>query len=576
MGIAFDNNTQGGKAPEVEPQAQTQTAQQQEEFSKTPGSIGEEQKSFSGAPSVGSDLFSRFSAIRNTLTGGALDFLNEVQNTLNNSRLAQTGKIEVVRLVKPQEAHVFIYKNYAVPFVFEEYVRECGSCVFMAATIKTTPAELSEDVFTQLHRVRPDVEPVSLPVVIAREDYSRGVNFGQWLEAMFTFRAMPEQFTCEKLFRGKRLEIHDNEAEYDAVYDMLCPHKTQLRADVKLTFWLTDANRPRNNQDTSERRLYQVQSQDQCVGCMGLVTDFIDQRKLPRRDPMTGDPIMPFKAVTYVSDINLAIPSATLGYLLIARAKPLILQNRIWLNPYLTGMDIDAHDKHRAITALMTDAEGKILVNPSADQCREFIDKFVDTRTQILVELNEGRALAYRADRSDSDNRATMDSIIKDVEEFLGTQANFQPSIGMRKVIDDAEVKYRGFYYFGNKVLDTDNIDALTEICKSGIDGEEIIALRNAKTSDPERLMEAQRRIESSANIRYLYRTAVQEIDPNLLTFIDNVASAYLGPSYFNQMRPEVDIASYQARAQRWSQYGESRFAPGASFFAYDGYHGRW
>lgn len=562
MAIEFENKNGAKAAPEVEP---TAAQQPQEEFSKTPGGMNEPQKSFSGAPSVGStDVFTRFASMNSALSEKARLFLTTVQTNLEQMQVNATKprKIEVVKMVYPKEAHVFICEGFAVPFIFEECVPPCGSCTFMAASQPTGDSrsnEPSHDIYTQLNRLRPDVKDIHSPVVIDREDYTRGVRFAQWLSRLFAVRLDGVTIYAD-MFKGKRIEIHDSAVEYDQAYEFLCPHATQLRADVKLTFWLVDANRQRNNQDNSELALYQAQSQDMCIGCVGLATDFIHK-------PFDGSGKDMYYPVTYITDDNPLIPTDACTYLFGARLKSLVLQNRLWAKPYTNLNDKDPHDHVRDIGNLFPDDNGAPFKTNDLGQLKQILDTSFEP-VQIQFELNEGRALPYGADRRDTVDASTIAAIIHDISNLIGTEIPYSPNTDTPIVT--REVKYRGFYEYGNKVLDTANIDTLTQIAKTGARGEEIRALELAKSGHPSQLMDAQRRLEPT--VRYLYRTASQEIDPQLLTIVDNEISRIIGPSFFNQMRPQINVASYAEAAARWGKYSNSGFSSGASYWAYDNY----
>lgn len=561
--MAMDFDAENGKtAPAVDNTQAKANAQAQEEFARTPNLGENEHRRFEGAPSVSDDLFYRFSAMSSALSLAASNFIAALTNGLKKADedAANPLGIEIIKLNSPNETRVVIAKGVAIPFVLAEYCPAYGSCTFMAATQENPK---NNDVNNVIRALRKDVKYIHPATVITTADYARGEHFANWTLRVLSV-AIEGVKATKRLFRGKHFEIHYSAQEYDAMYEVLCPHAQQLRADIKLTVWVTDNNVDQRRQPDDELALYQKQAQSTCIACIGLYTDFIEQELTDHGD-ITRKVVMN-RPVVYVSDRNYLVPSDSFDYLIAGQLLNQFIQNNFWAMPYTSLADKDVHGNTRDIGNLFLDDKGRPWKCGDFENLRKTLNSSF-LKPVMYFCLNEGRALPYGLIRTDSSDEKVVASIIKDISEIVDVDIKYDPSSAI-KPVTTREVRYRGFYQFANSQLDSDYIDTLTQTAKTGARSELVRQLGLSKLNVPLPLMTVQRQLEPS--VQYYYRTLAQIIDPELLDILSCELAKVVGMNNMNQGTPLVNVGAYANDAERYARYSNPSYTSNVSYYAYD------
>lgn len=476
-----------------------------------------------GAPSV-----SIFAAVNsqqrwnNGLNPAAQQFLNDFEEAIkyiNEQRqVGSKWAYEMVKLTMPAEARVAMIDGYAVPLIFSEFVNNTG-VVF--ASVK--------QAYESIHQLRPSFKKILNPLIITKDDYQNGRAFAYGYAAQIISMTEGTGVTAESL-KEARLEVHDVPSEYDAAYAVMNPHKDQLRADVKLTVYaVPKAFQKAPNLINNEAAMYNANTDVMTpIATVGVYTEWF---RAPAQQGFKYQPVV------HISEISSVFKSTELlGLILVQAIK--VLRERAWDLPYRNFGTKDANGNVINVGNLFVNADGSLWSMTTPDE-------YVKTKQSsfleplFVIDVTLGRFMVSGLAELIGD----INTQVNTINTMIGACDAQYAAENDPGLITPIQRWYRGFYNHGSKVIDTANIDYLTEITKTPKLAATLEELLNTKGPDAMMAgayLEAQKRCEDSSV--FYYHVTTVALSASLMTALEAGLQKWVALTGFNNLAPQTNV----------------------------------
>jgi hypothetical protein len=494
---------------------------------------------FTGAPDTSSLAdFAKFYDAPSGISEAGRQFLNDMSedlhNGVKNSRTPFWNNIEIVQLSQPNDTHAVICNNRAVIYIMAE------------SNINNNdyPVIHSEKLAVEdLHRIKPEVVVLQV-ICISPDDYIRAKDFAAATRNLFVAAFNTNKINIQNLINTS-ISISDNPRDYELAYSRLCPHAVPLRHDLTATIYIQSKQpwqQNVNNMMQPEKNQYWLAAEQQARVPLAVIGGYVEYVR--NNALLSGD--IRYIPVIHITEINSSIVAdEMLPIFLILGVKRFLLSN-IW-ESYYRSNSIDVHGNRVNIGYLFPDGNGGRCDIKTDESFNQTMRAQFDP-AQVVLDVVEGRFKLPGMWKLASNDPVVAQSLINDYMQFFNN-AIAPYSGGQPYCISDSQ--YRGFYMYGNKVLDTAYIDYMAEYARHPEDVMkcEKLLLRKA---NPMLAIADQKQFEP--DLKLLYRADVIALNPNFVSWLDT-AMPCLNVAQNIQQTGIAPVTGVLANANAWGQY---------------------
>lgn len=488
------------------------------------------------------DIFQRMGSVRSFSAEGA-EYIKKLREEFDNAakNADYSLKVDFITLSTPKDTLVLMNGNDAVILTFEES---------NPGTSDQPTSHLDREAMNELLRTHPDAQLVKF-LIVTKEDYAKYAVMAKTIQSYFLCRNNAldiNQVNLDSL--GKcNFSYSMSQEDFDRAQQVLNPHGVPLRHDGVITIYMSNKPINQNNYNRTEEEIYYGRSGDDQrtpIATISWYTKFIKKSMDENR----------YYPVIVLSEINTLLNSAVMLPLWISLGitKALIEDN--WWKLY-------------------TRISGKInignlipFVDPSGDKnaptrwvckndedLRKLRTEYLEKPT-IVLGVTEGRASPLGVEEFTT---GLEDSIIGNISRFLRNPIQLTPA----DQLINAAPFYRGVFPYGDKVMDSEYIEFLSEYARcpsNAVNLEQKLCYERSMPS-----IKAAELREIQPEIRWLYRTDTVVLPPNLmLALCRQLGSMNFGG--YQQMSNLFDTSIYGASAKQW-QDSQMNNAAGYSGF---------
>lgn len=512
-------------APETGTAQQTQQAQQ-----------AQPQPNYNSAPAVSLNDYVSYYDSPSGISEAGKKFLEGLRGDLQDPVKAAHGlDIKVIELVQPVDTIAVINKKAAVILLFAESNMNPDYPV----------AHCSKLAAANLGSIEPGCSVLET-IVLVPDDYNRYHNFASHIRNAFIAVNNPNRLTIENI-RASNLSFSDNPNDYYAARDRLSPHAIPLRADVMITVY---SQSHQQKGAYVQQNMYGPENEDYWArsgaagGRVPIATIGINYKPFRTQEFGLGKIAINLE----INELATCIPDIRMLALLIPIAVEKCLVSGSWVE-YYRNNPINAHGDHINIGQLFPDGNGGRgnVVN------KETFDQLIHTQfltPNVLLNIPEGRARIPGMWKFVSNRQDVYQDVVNDFCLFYGGQYPYTDQV-TPYALEEGNTTYRGFYLFGNKMLDTDNIDYFGEYPRHPEDAVKCDTLL-LKKANPLLTVQDQRQFEP--NLSLIYSVDSVSIRPQFYKWLRSQLPM-LNILYNNNNNGIVSMANSVNASQAWDQY---------------------
>ena len=458
------------------------------------------------------------------LSAEGKNFLATVDNVLTDHDFTfeHNWGVKVLKLSSVRDSQIIVVNDKAI-------------AVIMAETNLTDPNHsvvgLSRNAFRELDSQNSNCKLIST-IVITPEDYANANKFANYIRNMFTIALANDAgqyLTMDSICKDSSFTYRYDIDAYEEAYRKINPHAVPLRHDLCLTIYA----QPREWDNGFYR--------GQAFAAIGGYVEFLRVSEYEHK----------YLPIVHISEISAAYPDCSIVPLLLSIATREFIFHNGWQVPY-RRLQTDAHGNVMYLGALFPSAPNisKAVEHP------EIFESILATGicpAQLVLDVTEGRA--------------TLPGLIKygfspkeSTEYILQSYANF---FGCNFIRPDEPITYlerpffRGYYSYGEKKLDSANIDYISEYSRHPNLGSNCAELLVPQV-EPASTAAIMRKFEP--DLRLYYRTQTVGFDPrffgSVITKVESMPDAFR--CGILSIDPRGGTRSYRARAEEWGKYMRS------------------
>lgn len=212
------------------------------------------QSTQSSAPSFVDVL--RKSSMTSMLSPDGIKYIKDLKELLSNQdNVADGAVIRITSLSYPSEALAVHCGKYAVVIIFSEAVSNTDTNI-------PTVGYARGAVRTMRELIGQDVQLLNT-IVITPRDYNRVTHMASHLINVFKTMIIPEfQALNASSFNNLSIDVSPNPEIYDSMVERSSVHSTPARADIRLTFFLSDGKKNTNDSGVFSRAEHSVNRTD--------------------------------------------------------------------------------------------------------------------------------------------------------------------------------------------------------------------------------------------------------------------------------------------------------------------------
>ena len=446
------------------------------------------------------------------LSAEGKNFLATVDNVLTDHDFTfeHNWGVKVLKLSSVRDSQIIVVNDKAI-------------AVIMAETNLTDPNHsvvgLSRNAFRELDSQNSNCKLIST-IVITPEDYTNANKFANYIRNMFTIALANDAgqyLTMDSICKDSSFTYRYDIDAYEEAYRKINPHAVPLRHDLCLTVYAQAANRNFNYVEFLRASEY-------------------EHKYLP---------------IVHISEISAAYPDCSIVPLLLSIATREFIFHNGWQVPY-RRLQTDAHGNVMYLGALFPSAPNisKAVEHP---EISESILATGICPAQLVLDVTEGRATLPGLIKYGFSPKESTEYILQSYANFFG--CNF---IRPNEPITYPERSFfRGYYSYGEKKLDSANIDYISEYSRHPNLGSNYAELLVPQV-EPASTAAIMRKFEP--DLRLYYRTQTVGFDPrffgSVITKVESMPDAFR--CGILSIDPRGGTRSYRVRAEEWGKYMRS------------------
>ena len=474
------------------------------------------------------------------LSAEGKNFLATVDNVLTDHDFTfeHNWGVKVLKLSSVRDSQIIVVNDKAI-------------AVIMAETNLTDPNHsvvgLSRNAFRELDSQNSNCKLIST-IVITPEDYTNANKFANYIRDMFTIALANDAgqyLTMDSICKDSSFTYRYDIDAYEEAYRKINPHAVPLRHDLCLTVYAQAANRNFNNYGRigteADTYLRDNQSEKQAFATIGGYVEFLRASEYEHK----------YLPIVHISEISAAYPDCSIVPLLLSIATREFIFHNGWQVPY-RRLQTDAHGNVMYLGALFPSAPNisKAVEHP---EISESILATGICPAQLVLDVTEGRATLPGLIKYGFSPKESTEYILQSYANFFG--CNF---IRPNEPITYPERSFfRGYYSYGEKKLDSANIDYISEYSRHPNLGSNYAELLVPQV-EPASTAAIMRKFEP--DLRLYYRTQTVGFDPrffgSVITKVESMPDAFR--CGILSIDPRGGTRSYRVRAEEWGKYMRS------------------
>ena len=464
------------------------------------------------------------------LSAEGKNFLATVDNVLTDHDFTfeHNWGVKVLKLSSVRDSQIIVVNDKAI-------------AVIMAETNLTDPNHsvvgLSRNAFRELDSQNSNCKLIST-IVITPEDYTNANKFANYIRNMFTIALANDAgqyLTMDSICKDSSFTYRYDIDAYEEAYRKINPHAVPLR----------QANRNFNNYGRigteADTYLRDNQSEKQAFATIGGYVEFLRASEYEHK----------YLPIVHISEISAAYPDCSIVPLLLSIATREFIFHNGWQVPY-RRLQTDAHGNVMYLGALFPSAPNisKAVEHP---EISESILATGICPAQLVLDVTEGRATLPGLIKYGFSPKESTEYILQSYANFFG--CNF---IRPNEPITYPERSFfRGYYSYGEKKLDSANIDYISEYSRHPNLGSNYAELLVPQV-EPASTAAIMRKFEP--DLRLYYRTQTVGFDPrffgSVITKVESMPDAFR--CGILSIDPRGGTRSYRVRAEEWGKYMRS------------------
>ena len=458
------------------------------------------------------------------LSAEGKNFLATVDNVLTDHDFTfeHNWGVKVLKLSSVRDSQIIVVNDKAI-------------AVIMAETNLTDPNHsvvgLSRNAFKELGSQNSNCKLIST-IVITPEDYTNANKFANYIRNMFTIALANDAgqyLTMDSICKDSSFTYRYDIDAYEEAYRKINPHAVPLRHDLCLTIYA----KPREWDNGFDR--------GQVFAAIGGYVEFLRVSEYEHK----------YLPIVHISEISAAYPDCSIVPLLLSIATREFIFHNGWQVPY-RRLQTDAHGNVMYLGALFPSAPNisKAVEHP------EIFESILATGicpAQLVLDVTEGRATLPGLIKYGFSPKESTEYILQSYANFFGCN-----SIRPNEPITYPERPFfRGYYSYGEKKLDSANIDYISEYSRHPNLGSNCAELLVPQV-EPASTAAIMRKFEP--DLRLYYRTQTVGFDPrffgSVITKVESMPDAFR--CGILSIDPRGGTRSYRARAEEWGKYMRS------------------
>lgn len=460
---------------------------------------------------------------------------NELNNPMKKASKTYWADIRVMNLSQPNDTLAVVDHGWAVILIMAE----------SNLSIDDYPvAHLSKLAASNLGTIVPGVQIIET-IVITPDDYPRADKFASYIRSLFVAMLKPGKATVASV-GASNLTFSENPRDYEAALAQLSPHGVPLKADLCLTIY----HQLRQQYNYNQQNIWAPENEDywksaegqsrRVLATVGCNLEFI------KSNPLATD--YKYTVRFHISDINSSILANELIPVFIVIAVKKFVLSDAW-KMWLRSNPVNAHGERINVGYLFPDGNGG-RSDVKTDEAFNTIMQMQFDGVEVVLDVVEGRARLPGLWKFVSSDRNTIDSVLGDFANFFG--GNIEPYQGaVPYMLNDGATQYRGVYMFGNKTLDTANIDFFGEYPRHNQDIAKCEKLLFKKLN-PLQAIQEQKAFEP--DLKVLYSSDSVSITPDFYGWM-NRNMPILNNLYTMQGNGMANTAGTVSNAAAWNQF---------------------
>ena len=458
------------------------------------------------------------------LSAEGKNFLATVDNVLTDHDFTfeHNWGVKVLKLSSVRDSQIIVVNDKAI-------------AVIMAETNLTDPNHsvvgLSRNAFRELDSQNSNCKLIST-IVITPEDYANANKFANYIRNMFTIALANDAgqyLTMDSICKDSRFTYRYDIDAYEEAYRKINPHAVPLRHDLCLTIYA----QPREWDNGFYR--------GQAFAAIGGYVEFLRVSEYEHK----------YLPIVHISEISAAYPDCSIVPLLLSIATREFIFHNGWQVPY-RRLQTDAHGNVMYLGALFPSAPNisKAVEHP------EIFESILATGicpAQLVLDVTEGRATLPGLIKYGFSPKESTEYILQSYANFFGCNS-IRPN---ESITYPERPFFRGYYSYGEKKLDSANIDYISEYSRHPNLGSNCAELLVPQV-EPASTAAIMRKFEP--DLRLYYRTQTVGFDPrffgSVITKVESMPDAFR--CGILSIDPRGGTRSYRARAEEWGKYMRS------------------
>lgn len=457
-------------------------------------------------------------------------------NPVKNSGKHAWNDIRVTKLRQPNDSLAVINSGYAVVIIMAESNYNEDYPVI----------HCNEIAAENLGSMYPGITPISF-LIIAPEEYGRADNFETFIRNLFVAVLEPRHANIDTLSKSI-LTFSDNPREYEEALLKLSPHAVPFRHDSCLTIYSQKRQQNNYNNQTNwfipENENYFKSAANQSRKPIACISAWYEPYKI------SPDPANYNMGITIHINIESALIADELIPVWINVAIKRFMLNDAW-KTYFKSSPFNAHGDRINLGHLFPDGKGGRFEFVDIEGFDRTTNELINN-VQVVLDIPEGRARLPGLWKYLSNKESSKAEIINDFVRFnKGTGIQPYTSVNLPYTKYEGCTQYRGTYQFGNKSLDTANIDYLNEYPRHPDDALKCEKLL-LKKINPILAVQDQKQFEPS--MRLLYTVDSIAIHPDFYIWMDK-CMPQLNGLVQTQSNGLANVTGAMANGAAWKQF---------------------